>query len=306
LIIFTGIFSGCTGRGEGSDSSSGSSRSSSSSRGSSSAPARKPQGETVGDATPDYSKEIADALKINNETVGWLWVGGTKIEDVVVCHQEYTKNKYYERRTFEGLTLEEDYERAFEGVFYAGDTAQFGDGSREELGLNTTIYGHAMTDVKTNPRYSVKFGPLHDFRDEELARDMPYLFFSTEKENMAFEIFAVFTVNADQSDIYYNRCIADSASEEDKQKYIDMVNEKILPRSKYDYGVELTTDDKIITLSTCIYTMDNGYVTNYPNTYMRYGIMARLVDPSEKLKDKADFTINEDVVYDPDGKLSAA
>ena len=291
VILLVSAFSGCTPRGEAPDEPGTSG---------SHAANREPGTTNAKPASPDvwdFTMDVLEAKEINEDTVGWLYMTGIDIDEVVVHNAE--DNQYYLRRTFEKQTVEEAGDAAFQGVYYADRRSVFGDGSRKELGVNTCIYGHAMTDNPENDRYQVKFGPLHDYRDPGYARNMPYIYFSTEKENMVFEVIAVFTVNCDNSDIPYN------ANTEDAAAFVKMVEEEILPRSKYNYDVKLKDTDKFLTLSTCIYTMDNGYVTNYPNTYMRYGIMARLVDPKEKLKDEADFTINEDVIIDKDGKISS-
>jgi len=245
-------------------------------------------------AAPDFLPDVEQARQINSDTVGWLWVSGLPIDDVVVWSSK--DNNYYWRRTFEKA---EGTKEAFDGVFYADYRSAFGDGSREQLGVNTCIYGHAMTDNPENPRYSVKFGPLHDLRKPEYAQYSPYIFFTTEKENLVFEIIAVFTVNADDASIPYNY------NSKDQTAFVKMVEEKILPRSKYDYGVTLKPTDKFLTLSTCIYTMDNGYVTNYPDTYMRYGVMARLLEEGTPLKSEASFNLRQNVVVDKDGKITS-
>ena len=291
FILMLSLLGGCTPRDTGDDNTPGGTTSSNKPGSSTNAPAS-------GTNVRDFTENVQEAVQINEDTVGWLFLKNAYIDDVVV-HYPGDRNRYYLRRTFEKETVEEAGDEAFQGVYFADYRSVFGDGTRKDLGVNTCIYGHAMTDDRESGRYYVKFGPLHDFRDPELARDMPYIYFSTAEENMVFEVIAVFTVNSDNVEIPYNN------NSDDPAAFVKMVKEQILPRSKYDYNVKLKDTDKFLTLSTCIYTLDNGQVTNYPNTYMRYGIMARLVDAKAKLKDKADFTINEDVIIDKDGKVSS-
>ena len=282
VVVLTSIFSGCKGRGE--DNKPGTSSSSSSSS-SSSAPATEG---SVASITPNFLEQIAGMKEENEDTVGWLQVPGTTINDVVVCNFE--SNQFYHRRNFQ-----KEYD--FNGIYYADRRSTFGDGSREQLGVNTCIYGHAMTDDEENEKYNILFAPLPDFRYEEMAKDMPYIFFSTEKENLAFEVFAVFIANTDNADIPYNR------NDIEQKEFVKMVKEQVLPRSLYDYDVEIKDDDKFITLSTCIYKLPDGTPTHYPDTYYRYAIMGRLVGADEPLKEKASLTVNEDVLIEPDGKL---
>jgi sortase B len=281
-VFAAAAFAGCAGRGEDDTSSRAS--------GSSASKAENSTTGTVGDNTPDFTEAVQDLKQENADTVGWLYVYNTDIDDVVVCNTE--DNKYYYRLNFYK-------EPEFNGVYWADRRSVFGDGSREQIGVNTCIYGHAMTDNPESDRYKVKFGPLHDFRDPEQAKNFPYIFFSTENGQLAYEVFAVFTVNSDNRDVPYNY------EPEDPKAFVQMVREQILPRSKYNYNVEIKDDDKFLTLSTCIYTLDDGTVTGYPDTYIRYAIMGRLCDPDEPMKDVADFTLNENPLVDPDGPMAS-
>jgi sortase B len=230
-------------------------------------------------------KQIAVMKEQNDHTAGWLVVPNTGINDVVLHNAEDTTNEYYLRRNF---NKEDD----FDGVYYTDFRAVFGDGSRDALGQNTCIFGHSMTDVETDEKYTVKLGELHNFRDPAFAEKTPYLIFSTEKEVLVWEVFAVFIGN--RNAFPYNR--NDLGTEE----FYRVVTEEVLPRSIYDYDVELNEDDKFLTFSTCIYNLPDGTKTGYPDTHLRYGIMARLVNPDEALKDKASFKENADFVVDED------
>ena len=216
------------------------------------------QNDPISSITPDYTEQVAEKYELNTDTVGWLFVPGTSVNDVVLKREGHPSvaNRYYER-----LNFEQTYD--FNGVYFADARADIGT-SRGELGSNTCIYGHAMTDIKEKDAYTIKFGPLHDFRDPEFARKHPYIFFSTEEENMAFEIVAVFVANADNPANPYN-------ANPDPDEMLKLVKEEILPRSKYIYeGFEPKVEDRYLTLSTCIYTLDNGTATNYPDTQYRY------------------------------------
>lgn len=286
LVIILSVFAGCKSREESGDPSSSGGSSSSSSR--SSSGSTKTEDKTVASAIPDMLSEVADKNAQNSDTVGWLQIPEFNIDDVVVC--DYESNKTYYRANF-------NKEYDFNGIFYADRRSVFGDGSIDQLGVNTCIYGHAMTDDREGKRYDVMFGPLHGMRDPEVAKHVPYIFFTTEKENLAFEVFAVFIANMDNPEVPYNRNDIDPA------EFRKVVKEQILPRSLYNYDVELKDDDKFLTLSTCIYTLPDGSKTGYPDTYYRYGIMARLVKPDEPLKTEASFTVNENPLIDKDGHI---
>lgn len=275
---------GCTARdAESAGESSGSAASTSGSR----APV-SPDGATVASVTPDNGVNLEACIEENADTVGWLIVPGTEINDVVVQKPDDPTNLYYKRRDFQ----QNDH---FDGCYYADYRAAFGDGSREQLGVNACIYGHSMTDDPEDERYSVKFAQLHDLRDPEKAKKMPYIYFSTPTEDMVFEIFAVFLANCDNTALPYN-------ANPPAGEFVKMIKEEVYPRSYYKYDVDISEKDKFLTLSTCIYLLEDGTEVNWKNTYYRYAVMARLVEPDAPLKTEAAFTVNENRLVDPDGK----
>jgi len=231
----------------------------------------------------DFSQQISDHKELNGDTVGWLYVPGTGIDDVVVC--DFTDNNFYLRKNFE-----KEYD--FNGVFYADRRSDFGSGKYSELGRNTCIYGHAMTDEPDHWNYHIKFGELHNFRDEDFARETPYIYFSTEGENLVWEVFAVFFANRNM--VPFNR------NDLEPDELNRVVTREVIPRSIYKYDVKIQPDDKFLTLSTCVYILPDGTDTQYPDTHYRYGIMARLVRDNEDIKDSASFTINRSPKIDPD------
>lgn len=241
-------------------------------------------GKTVAEVTPDFLEKVAEMKEVNEDSTGWLQVPGTSIEDVVLHKPDDDKNLHYLRIDIHG-----NYD--FDGVYYADFTSEFGDGSREQLGVNTTIYGHAMTDDPEAEKYDLKFAPLHEFRDPEFAKQTPYLFFSTGKENMAFEVIAVFTANVWNPEMRYNQNLPAA-------DYVKLLKEDILPRSLYDYDVDVSEEDKFLTLSTCIYNLPDG--TELPSSSsIRYAVIGRLVPADEALKETAEFTENKDLIVDP-------
>lgn len=287
VVVFTvSIMSGCKKREDTPVSSSSKSSSSSSS---SKTESQKKE-ETIKDHLPGMVDIVKEYKEENPDTVGWLQVTQLNIGDIVVCHTGSDKNEYYRRRNFKK-------EDSFNGVLYADYRSVFGDGSVEQLGLNTAIYGHSLADIRGEKNYDVFFGPLHDFRDPEIAKTIPYLYLTTEKEDLAFEVFAVFIANTYNPDMHY------SCNDVPEEEFLKMIKEQVLPRSLYNYDVEIKPGDKFLTLSTCIYNLPNGATVAYPNTYIRYGIMAKLVDSNGAYKEEASMTINEHPIIDADGKV---
>ena len=259
------------------------------------------EGVRIGEITPDFLYDIAERYSVSDHTVGWIDVPGTNISDVVVRNPECRNNLYYLRRNF----YREFY---FDGVYYIDVRAELGP-TREYLGVNTTIYGHAMTDdFEDEENINRKFGNLHFFRDPEFMRYHPYIFFSLPEENLAFEIIAVFYGNVDNPEFAYNTNHTNAEWESGyAADFIYVIENAVLPRSLFHFDIEFDENDRFLTLSTCIYNPSCGtQLLHHTQTMYRFAIMARLVDPSEPLREYATFTINKDRIVDPDGPWRAA
>lgn len=70
--------------------------------------------------------------------------------------------------------------------------------------------------------------------------------------------------------------------------------EMIYDASIYNYGITISESDKLLTLSTCTFSVDGheAMPITMVNEY-RFVIMARLVDQNEQMKTQAAFTIND-------------
>lgn len=229
------------------------------------------EGKPVMSYFPKYTDKVLEAYKQNGDTVGWLEVPGTKINDVVVCYTAPDdNNNYYYRRNF-------NKEYSFNGIYYADFRSKFGDYSAAQLPGNTVIYGHTMSGDKNG----ILFAPLMHFLEEEYAKATPYLYFSTSKEDMVFEVFAVFYAT---TKLPYNR--PDLTAEQ----FASVLGE-CTKRSIYNYNTKVTAADKILTLSTCTYYVPGVGSVSYPNDY-RYVIMAKRVEKRDATKTIAEFAKN--------------
>lgn len=208
----------------------------------------------------DLLQAIGDAKKVNEDTVGWIKIPGTKIDNSVL--QSYS-NEYYLRKT-------EKKEYDVYGCYFADWECEIGD--REQMSPNTVIYGHS--DLKNDPE-GLRFSQLFHFTDEEFARKTPYVYFSTAEENMVWQVFAVF-----YTDTKMNYIVIDQ-TEEELQALIDEGREKSL----YNYTAEVSGADKILCLSTC--SVKYG---GRPDE--RFVVMAKLLPADAELTAEADFTVN--------------
>ena len=96
--------------------------------------------------------------------------------------------------------------------------------------------------------------PLHGYEKESFFRDHPVIRFDSLTEHREFEVFAAFITTASKGKGFpYHEFI-----EAENQAQFDQFVFKCKDLSFYDTGVTPVYGDKLITLSTCDYTMTNG------------------------------------------------
>jgi sortase B len=228
-----------------------------------------PEGPFAAFALPKLTAQVKEKRGLNADSVGWLQVPGTTIDDIVLWYPG-DANEFYYRRNFEKR-------ESFNGSYFADFRCTF-NGKAAGLAPNTVVYGHSMSDDPNDPRKL--FSPLKFFKDEEFAKKTPYIFFSTLKEDLVWEVFAVFDA---VDSIPYNL--------PQHPDFLGIV-EQCRKLSLYSYEVPVTKEDKLLTLSTCIYHRpSDGALMGYPNKY-RYAVMAKLVTDKSTLKNEAKLVKN--------------
>lgn len=218
---------------------------------------------------PDAPKEsflnkIVDAHTKNQDVVGWLYIPNTNINEPTVQNPPNDKkNEYYLRRN-----IEKKYD--WYGCYFVDYECNFDDG----LSKNTIIYGHSMDD---NPE-GLKFSQLKKWLDIDFAKKNPYIYFSTPEDDAIWKIFSVMYTSTK-----FNYVQTDPATTE----YLNIINEA-KKASVYNYEVDVTATDKILTLSTCTYVFG-------PSPAQRYVIMARKVRPGEEVPAEISLEKNANV-----------
>ncbi len=174
----------------------------------------------------DIMHETNYAYSKNRDTVGWINIPDTTISNSVL---QSFDNAYYLRR-------DEERKDHIYGCYFADYTCNFG--TRDQLSPNTVIYGHS--DLKDNPD-GPRFSQLFKFTNEKFARRHRKVSFSTREEVMDWQIFAV----------YYTDFSVDFArADYDGADLVEYANQA-KARSLYNYNVDISPDDKILTLVTC-------------------------------------------------------
>ena len=170
------------------------------------------------------SVNFKELLEKNNETVGWIKVNNTNVNYSVVQHND---NEYYLKHDFN-----KNYNMA--GWVYGDYRADF-----QHFGTNTILYAHNMTNRSM-------FGSLAWCLKESWYKneENQYIKLSTPYSNTVWKIFSIYTI---VPEVYYLKTYF--SSNEEHQEFLN----KLKNRSIYDFKLEenLTTDNKILTLSTC-------------------------------------------------------
>ena len=221
--------------------------------------------------TPTNGERIQKQKDENTDVVGWLTVPGTDIDSVIV--QDLADDiGFYTTHDFAGNPSKD-------GTYCADSRCDFTMPTREGISQNIAIYGHNWDE---NPDGRL-FAQLKRFKEPDFAETHPYIFFSTEAEDMVWEVFPVYDITVNQPYIIPDLPWA-SLSE-----VLDIVYDA----SIFDYGIRLTESDKILTLSTCSFEVPGRVplpLNKIPD--YRFVVMARLVSPDDECKETASITVN--------------
>ncbi len=225
----------------------------------------------------------------NKDTIGWIYIDGTTVNDVVVKVNYNDDNKYYLRRNANG-------ENDNDGCYYADWRCK--TGNRNSISKNTVVYGHnlgrsanGLIPDYQNHANGPKFAQLLKYQDEEFAKAHPYIYYSTIEEDMVWQVFAVF-----YTDIKFDYIEPNPAD-----ATFNSLLKKAQDLSFYNYDVEVSSNDKILTLSTCTYRMADDTKLHYPNDY-RYVVMAKLLPADAVLEDTVSLTVTKNAPVNPAGE----
>lgn len=186
-----------------------------------------PEGEVISDyfaywKVPFLSVDFTSLLAKNQDTVAFINVKGTNINYPVVQADD---NDYYLKHSFDGKKNQA-------GWVFADYRNSF-----TELDKNTILYGHGRLDYTIFG--SLKKVLLPSWQQNEVNH---VIRMSTPTLNTTWQVFSTYTI---EEESYY--LMTEFYTEHSYQKFLDTLKS----RSNYDYGVTLSSTDKILTLSTC-------------------------------------------------------
>jgi len=174
-----------------------------------------------------------DIYNLNNDTVGWLKIEGTQLDYPVM--QTPQDQNYYLYRDFQK-------EESKRGCIYAWAAADINEPSD-----NITLFGHNMADGSM-------FAALNAYTEKAAWEKNSLIFFDTLKEFHTYKIFAVFKTEASVGKGFSYHKFVDAETEEEFNEFVKTCKDL----SFYDTGITPVYGDKLICLSTCEYTLDNG------------------------------------------------
>ena len=166
--------------------------------------------------------------------VGWITVPGTKI-DYPVMQTPNNKDYYLKRDFYHNWS---DW-----GAIYAREACDVNKPSD-----NVVLYGHHMADGSMFAQLETRY------KRKSFWEEHQYLTFDTLYEKHTYQIIACFRTSANVGQGFPYHQFNEAANEEEFNAFIAEVKRLAL----YDTGLTAEYGDKLLTLSTCEYTLPNG------------------------------------------------
>ncbi|MGM9881806.1 MAG: class B sortase [Bacilli bacterium] len=171
---------------------------------------------------PLIDVDISKLKEKNDDTIGWINVNNTNINYPFV---QYKDNDYYLNHSFDG-----SYNEAGWVFMDYRNNSNFDN-------KNTIIYAHSRLDKTMFGSLSKVFSSSwYENKDNHIIR------ISTENENTLWQVFSVYKIKVES---YYI-----TTEFNDSEEYMNFLN-TIQSRSIYNFNTNLSSNDRILTLSTC-------------------------------------------------------
>lgn len=196
--------------------------------------------QTVKDSEQCFDNKYTDLYAQNNDLIGWIKIDDTDI-DYPVMQSAYSPNFY--------LNHNFNKEHSRFGVPYMQENCSLASD-------NIIIYGHNMKNKSM-------FNELTKYEGKDFYSYHKFIQLDTLSEQRTYKVICAFKTVADANGFdYYN--FINANTKDDFSAYI----EKCKAFSFYDTRVNAEYGDKLITLSTCEYSQNNG----------RFVVVAKLIE----------------------------
>lgn len=172
------------------------------------------------------SIDFTELQALNPDVYAWISVPGTEIEYPILQHA--TDNSYY-------LNYNIDGSYGYPGCIYTENM-----NAKDFTSNHTVIYGHNMKNGSM-------FAGLHNFSDQDFFDTYKQVLIYTPSQTFVYQIFAAYVY--DDRHLLYSFDFEDSSI---YQSYLDSVLATRDASANVDYNISVTSDNKIITLATCV------------------------------------------------------
>ena len=191
----------------------------------------QPSAENAPTQEPTLLARYEALYRENNDLVGWIKIDGTNINYPVV--QSKDAPNFY---------LKHDFEKKYTnyGCPYAQQNCDV-----QAPSDNVVLYSHNMKD-------GTMFSDLTNYKSESFWAQHPTIQFDTLTEQNEYTVIAAFKGEA--SELFAYNAFVYAETPEEFDAYVAAVKELAL----YDTGISAAYGDKLITLSTCEYSYENG------------------------------------------------
>ena len=170
-----------------------------------------------------------EALREENADIyAWVYVPETDIDYPVLRHP--SDNSYYLNHNLDGSS-------GYPGCIYTEDY-----NSLDFTDFHTVLYGHNLKD-------GTMFSTLHYFEDPENVETDHYFYLYTEDGAYAYRIFAAYEFPAIH--VLANYDLTNEYVREQYLKDLFAMDETDARVANIRHDIEVTGDDRIVTLSTC-------------------------------------------------------
>lgn len=190
------------------------------------------------DQKEDIHEQRINKLKELHESyenvIAWLEIEGTDINYPIV---QTTDNDYYLNHNYKN-------EKSSAGAIYFDKDVKINESD------NLQIYGHRN-------KYGLMFEPLIKYAKKDFYEEHKTINLTTLEEDATYEILAIFNSRvyySNETNVFRYYYFVNAESEEEYNKFVSNAKKA----SKFDTGVDAKYGDKLITLSTCEYSRENG------------------------------------------------
>lgn len=188
--------------------------------------------ESMIEPRPVCPVDFESLWELNKDVYAWISVPGTVIDYPVLQHA--TDNSYY-------LNYNIDGSHGYPGCIYTENL-----NAKDFSDNNTVIYGHNMKN-------GTMFAGLHKFEDGAFFAENEDVFIYAPEATYEYTIFATYIY--DDRHLLYS---FDFANEDVYASYLEGIFSIRDLNAHFREGIEVTKEDNIITLVTCIGSMPNN------------------------------------------------